>query len=72
MAIMVAINIDIIKLIPPMVGVPLFLLCQDGPICNIDCPNFSLRSMGISMAVKRTENRKEINKITKDIVIIVL
>ena len=72
MAIIMVTNIDIMKLMPPMVGVPLFLLCQEGPICNIDCPNFNLRNIGISTAVRRADIRNEIIITVNDIVIIVL
>ena len=32
---------------PPMVGVPVFAMCQVGPFSFISCPAFCLRSHGI-------------------------
>ena len=44
-----------INMSPPMVGVPDFLLCQEGPSSRISCPNFSLikrgRMSGAAMAL---------------------
>ena len=38
-----------IIIIPPIVGVPCFSLCQLGPISSIVCPNFSFLKKGITI-----------------------
>jgi hypothetical protein len=47
MKINVAITVDAIKTRPPIVGVPCFFSCHDGPSYKIVCPNLSLRRNGI-------------------------
>ena len=36
-----------IKINPPMVGVPVFAMCHEGPISLISCPAFIFLSQGI-------------------------
>ena len=52
----------IIKITPPIVGVPLFFSCHLGPISRILCPNFNFIRTGINTGPKSAEAIKPNNK----------
>src|SRR5699024_10948231 len=45
---------------PPIVGVPVFFICDFGPSSLMLCPNFKRLKKGINMGDNRTVNIKEI------------